>query len=80
MAKLSRAQQERERREQRWERYILWYWKAPKEEHPYRGEWPTHRKTFYERAQVDAFLADNPRYRARRIDKTVQTIEWLAED
>lgn len=76
MARLSRAQQERESREGRWERYTLWYWKKPEEARRYSSDWETHRKTFYERSQIDDFLADNPRYRAKRIDHTVQTMVW----
>lgn len=79
MAKLSTAQQERESREGRWERYILWYTKVPEDERRHLSDAQTWKKTFYERSQIDDFLADNPRYRAKRIDRTVQTTIWTNE-
>lgn len=80
MSKLSRAQQERESREGRWERYILWYTKVPEDERRYLSDAKTWKKTFYERSQIDVFLDDNPGYTAKRIDRTVQTVLWNKEE
>lgn len=76
MSKLSREQQERESREMRWERYVLWYRPIPKRSRRHNSDWSRKKKTFYERSQVDDFLADHPDYEACRIDKIVQEIEW----
>ena len=77
---LNQAQKNREIREGRWERYILWYYKIPKRNRLYASDHALSKKTFYTRSKVSVFLTDNPEYEAVRLDKTVQEVVWKEEN